>query len=166
MAIENKVGMQGPMTITVKGSDAAMKNGVQKVGKFPPHKDVLQWYVLCSEPSGSRISIYQKDKPLEGDTHLEAWVEGKEYEGKWYFEMFTKEDKVKKDAGGGRFPGGGKSTNYSLEQEAMKDALAIVMQGFVGKVFTDGFNSVKLKEYATLTQKMILDAKKPETPQQ
>lgn len=169
MAIENKTGMQGPMTITIRASKAAEKDGNQLKGKYPPHKDLPKWYCTCSEPANASISVYSAQQPKEGDTHLEAWVDGSEYNGKWYFELYTKEDKAKKDSGGGggKFGGGGAKSNLTAEQEIMDKAVGHAVRFLENKVYDSSGGEIKptsewLNKITDWAYKKISEAKKPE----
>lgn len=171
MAIENKAGMQGPMTITIRASKAAEKDGNQLKGKYPPHKDLPKWYCNCSEPHNASISVYSAQQPKEGDTHLEAWVDGSEYNGKWYFELYTKEDKAKKDSGaGGKFGGGGIKPNLTPEQEIMDKAIGHAIGSISNGLIAGDGNPVpatfqNLDKFVAWAYKKISEAKKPESPQ-
>lgn len=176
-----KDGWNGPMKLTVrvsvpKGVDQN-GSGTQWVGQIPPHKDVLQWDTLFEETGNTKVTVSAPKCPEAGAVYEDAWIEVSENKKKPQYPfrtMFTKEEKEKKSqSGGGGFRGGGKSTNYSPEQEAMRDALHIVAICFAHGAYKDKEgnpippSSVNLIAAATPIHKCIIEAgKKPEPPQQ
>jgi hypothetical protein len=100
-------------------------------------------------------------EPAIGEILSEAWIEKKSNNGKTYLTIWTKEQKAEKKAFSG---GGGAKPNYSLEQEARKDALLIAAT-FIGSALGEDGNPLQFKkevcaQLADFFQKDIMEAGK------
>jgi hypothetical protein len=168
---ELKDGWNGPMKLTVKvayGKGLAQDgSGTQWKGKYAPHKDILQWDAICEELGSTKITITAPEMPVAGTVYEDAWVEVAQNPAKPQYpfrNMFTKEDKAAKNAGGGKF--GGAKPNYTTEQEAMKDGMLIAVTGLSTGAFKDGqgaviqCDSANLKKLGSAIAKIILEAGK------
>ena len=133
---ELKEGWNGPMKLTVKASYPKGLNqdgsGTQWVGKYAPHKDVLQWDTVFEETGTTKVTVCSAKQPAAGtvyeDAHIEVSPNAKNPQYP-FRTMFTKEEKASKGAGGGG--GGSKGPQYTPDQfremmnhEALKSAIA------------------------------------------
>lgn len=169
---ELKDGMNGPVKLTVKmaapkgvGQDGS---GTQWVGKYPPHKDVLQWDTIFEETGNLKITVCAKACPATGTVYDGAWIdqaENKKSPQYPFRTMFTKEEKAAKDSA--PRPGGGAKPNYTLEQESYKDgqiaAITAIQGGLKGSDGKDMEMTLpNIRRVAAALQGDILAAKKSE----
>lgn len=122
------------MKLTVKVSYPKGLNrdgsGTQWVGKYAPHKDVLQWDTEFEETGTTKVTVCSAKQPAVGAVYDEAHIEMTANAKNPQFPfrtMFTKEEKAAKGAGGG---GGSKGPQYTPDQfremmnhEALKEAM-------------------------------------------
>lgn len=133
------VWAQAPIevVITVIKESTPQGGGPQEKGKYPPEKDMLKWGVKFGDNTHFS-NLFANTPPKAGDTVKvrEYWKDenGEKKFVKWFLESDYEAIKAGGKKGGGF---GGKSTNYVLEQEAMKDALGIVAPLFIAGAYKD-----------------------------
>jgi hypothetical protein len=157
-------GWNGPFDVEIvaSGPKGASNDKPQWKGQHPPFKDVPQWDVRCKTPFGDKVAMYHlQSKPADGEVLKGAFIEYKP-SANVKITLYSAEQREAKKKSGGGF-GGGAKPNYSLEQEATRDAQAQAIQAIAGGL--EGQNgpvkmtAENIAKVMTLFRKNILEAK-------